>query len=223
MVFHGLVIFWRENWSVDRPEDLLSSRAAALVSRVSRLCRSMLARACTPPTKSEEKETARSLVPTLRVDFHCRVTFPARKWNGGNVWKATGKRESWTRFIFNEEAWPSKHCLYFIFARKSYVRTHGKITRQWKSTLSSDTDVRRSFSPLTLTVKFVVSRCAFCKLRRSFGFFLFSVNHPSGPRRKHMFTLTSVKGHGLWLVIGGFRSVWLFTVLLDLWSSCVGL
>ena len=39
------------------------------------------------------------------------------------------------------------------------------------------------------------------------GFFC-SVNRPSGPRRKHMFTLTSLKGHGLWFVIGGFRSVW---------------
>ena len=33
-----------------------SSRAAALVSRVSRLSRSTLARACTPLTTSEEKE-----------------------------------------------------------------------------------------------------------------------------------------------------------------------
>jgi len=37
------------------------------------------------------------------------------------------------------------------------------------------------------TAKFVVSRCAFGKLRRNFGFFC-SVNHRSGPRRKHMFT-----------------------------------
>ena len=35
--------------------------------------------------------------------------------------------------------------------------------------------------------KFVVSRCAFCKLQRNFGFFC-SVNHLSGPLRKHMFT-----------------------------------
>ena len=26
------------------------------------------------------------------------------------------------------------HCFYFIFARKIYLRTHVKITRQWKST-----------------------------------------------------------------------------------------
>ena len=37
------------------------------------------------------------------------------------------------------------------------------------------------------TAKFVLSRCAFCKLRRNFGFFC-SVNHLSGPLRKHMFT-----------------------------------
>ena len=39
-----------------RAVSLSSSRAAALVSRVSRLCRSTLARSCTPLTKSEEKE-----------------------------------------------------------------------------------------------------------------------------------------------------------------------
>ena len=33
--------------------------------------------------------------------------------------------------------------------------------------------------------KFVVSRCAFCKLRRNCGFFCF-VNHLSGPFRKYM-------------------------------------
>ena len=38
-----------------------------------------------------------------------------------------------------------------------------------------------------LIAKFVVSRCAFCKLRRNFGFFC-SINHLSGPNRKHMFT-----------------------------------
>ena len=30
-----------------------------------------------------------------------------------------------------------RHCLYSIYARIIYVRTHGKITRQWKSTFSS--------------------------------------------------------------------------------------
>ena len=40
------------------------------------------------------------------------------------------KRESWARFNFYVYAWPSMHCLYFI-----YARTQVKITRQWKSTL----------------------------------------------------------------------------------------
>ena len=35
--------------------------------------------------------------------------------------------------------------------------------------------------------KFVVSRCAFFKLQRNFGFFCY-VNHHSGPLRKHIFT-----------------------------------
>ena len=39
-----------------------------------------------------------------------------------------------------------------------------------------------------------------------FGFFC-SINHLSRPLRKHMFTCTSSKSHGLWLVIGEFWSV----------------
>ena len=30
-------------------------------------------------------------------------------------------RESWARFNFYVYAWPSIHCLYFIYARKNYV------------------------------------------------------------------------------------------------------
>ena len=39
----------------------------------------------------------------------------------------------------------------------------------------------------SIIAKFVVSRSAFCKLRRNFGSFC-SVNHLSGPLRKQMFT-----------------------------------
>ena len=37
--------------------------------------------------------------------------------------------------------------------------------------------------------------------------FFAAVNHLNGPLGKQNFTLTGSKGHGLWLVIGGFRSV----------------
>ena len=74
-------------------------------------------------------------------------------------------------------------------------------------------DARRNFTLkrpwrfVSLVIaKFVVSRCAFCKLGGNFGFFC-SLNHLNGPIRKHMFTCTSSKGHGSWFVIGGFRSV----------------
>ena len=43
-------------------------------------------------------------------------------------------------------------------------------------------------------------------LYRAVGFFC-SVNHLSGPLRKYMFTCSSSKGHGLWFVICGFRTV----------------
>ena len=48
-----------------------------------------------------------------------------------------------TSLNFHVYAWPFIHCLYFIYARKFYVRTDGKITRQWKSTLR-----QLSFDPL---------------------------------------------------------------------------
>ena len=57
-----------------------------------------------------------------------------------------------------------------------------------------------------LTVKFVESHFVLCKLRRNFRFFC-SFNHHSGPLRKHMFTFTSSKGHGLWFMSSGFQSV----------------
>ena len=44
---------------------------------------------------------------------------------------------------------PFIHCLYFICERKFYARTHGKITRQWKSTLTLITIV----SALTPIIK----------------------------------------------------------------------
>ena len=40
---------------------------------------------------------------------------------------------------------------------------------------------------LLFITKFVVSHCAFCKLRRNFGFFC-SVSYLSGPLRKHILT-----------------------------------
>ena len=46
------------------------------------------------------------------------------------------KTRDLARFNCNFYAWPSIQCLYFIYARKIYVRTHGKITRQLKFTLA---------------------------------------------------------------------------------------
>ena len=43
------------------------------------------------------------------------------------------------------------------------------------------------FYNMIFIAKFVVSRCAFWKLRRNFGFFC-SLNHRCGPLRKHKFT-----------------------------------
>ena len=51
---------------------------------------------------------------TVKVDFHHRA------------------------LNFHVCAWPFIHCLLFIYTRKFYVCSHGKITRQWKSTLTLD-------------------------------------------------------------------------------------
>ena len=50
--------------------------------------------------------------------------------------KAASERESWAKFNLYLYARRSIHCLYFIYARRIYVRTHVKITLQWESTLS---------------------------------------------------------------------------------------
>ena len=44
-------------------------------------------------------------------------------------------KHNWTLLNCYVYAWPFIHYLYFIYARKFYVRSHGKITRQRKSTL----------------------------------------------------------------------------------------
>ena len=41
------------------------------------------------------------------------------------------KRNSWGRFTFYVREWHSMHYLYFIYARKMYVRMYVKITRQY--------------------------------------------------------------------------------------------
>ena len=70
--------FWRRETGEAR---LFSSRAAALVSRVSRLCCSTLARECTPLTKSEEKE--RLLAVYVDFKYFSKSSFlsngPAKK------------------------------------------------------------------------------------------------------------------------------------------------
>ena len=56
-------------------EGARQGRHNALVSRVSRLRRSTLARACTPLTKSEEKERllAGHIVPSWQISFACEL------------------------------------------------------------------------------------------------------------------------------------------------------
>ena len=45
------------------------------------------------------------------------------------------RRSRWTSLNFYVYAWPFIYWLYFIYARKFYVLSRGKMRRQWKSTL----------------------------------------------------------------------------------------
>ena len=69
--------------------------------------------------------------PPRNFSIRTHINFTRLKKNRGYVWKATHKRKSWTSLNYYVYAWPFIHCLYCI-----YVRSHGKITRQWKSTLT---------------------------------------------------------------------------------------
>ena len=66
------------------------------------------------------------------MEIHLKGWFPlsrnfcVRKWNRGDVWNATRKRKSWARFNFHVYAWSSIHCLYFIYARKTYVHAYSR-------------------------------------------------------------------------------------------------
>ena len=74
--------------------------------------------------------------PPRNFSVRTHVNFTPVKRNRGYVWKATRKRKSWTSLNSYVYAWPFIHCLYFIYVRKIYQRSQGKITRQWKSTLT---------------------------------------------------------------------------------------
>jgi len=57
----------------------------------------------------------------------------------------------------------SIHCLFFIYARKFYVRSHGKIMRQWKSILRSK--IRRDWYTIYYSGTFIT--CDFLGYPRS--------------------------------------------------------
>ena len=62
-----------------------------------------------------------------------------------------------------------------------------------------------------LTTLFINTRILKFKRQLTFAFFA-AVNHLSGALRKQRLNSTSSKGHGLWFVIGGFRSVFIVSV-----------
>ena len=89
------------------------------------------------------------------------------------------------------------------FFAKSFL---SKIIVQWINSFPTPQCGFFNLFESYLTVYFVVSHRVLCKLWRNFRFFC-SVNHDSGPLRKHMFTFTNWKGHGFWFMSSGVRSV----------------
>ena len=90
------------------------------------------------PDRSRKQATFVSRVPV-----HCITPFCSDAPNlypPCYVWTVMRERESWARFNFYFYTWPFIHCLYFIYARKIYVRSHGKITWQCKSTLTQPSE-----------------------------------------------------------------------------------
>ena len=79
----------------------------------------------------------------------------------------------------------------------------------WYYTLVKDLigQLRRDvIGRLSVTALFTDMRILKFKSQLTIAFFA-AVNHLNGPLRKQNSTLTGSKGHGLWSVIGGFRSV----------------
>ena len=73
-------------------------------------------------------------------------------------------------------------------------KSHAEFPSHNKNFQEAQNDITRKIERLVLNTplnpylaKFFVSRCAFGKVQRNFGFFC-SVNHLSGPLRKHIFT-----------------------------------
>ena len=88
----------------------------------------------------------------VKVDFHCYATMEIHlKWNRSNLWKAARKIKSWARFNFYVYAWPSMHCLFFIYAPTRNI----KVTRQWKYILTrwDWTELLNKMPGLSKTIK----------------------------------------------------------------------
>ena len=65
---------------------------------------------------------------------------------------STRKSKTRNSLNFHVYAWSFIHCLYFIYACKFYVRSHEKITRQWKSSFTLSFPVARTVPIDTISV-----------------------------------------------------------------------
>ena len=111
----------------------------------------------------------------------------------------------------------------FRYLRLRYiVTTDGKDGHDWKSKKSSQLFQVLILCPQKkssqvfawITALFTNMQIVKFKSQLTIAFFA-AVNHLNGPLRKQNFTLKGSKGHGLWLVIGGFRSVLCVSVFQD--------
>jgi len=99
----------------------------------------------------------------------------------------------------------------FTFVIRSWWKITVNIVSTVLQSLWRKVVVLKACKQALFTAFFINTRILKFKSQLTFAFFA-AVNHLSGPLRKQKFTSTSSKGHGLWLVIGGFRSVLCFSV-----------
>ena len=134
-----------------------------------------------------------------------------------NLAVSTGWPHYRGRFKFNflsQPEWQMHHTSHSHFLNRSrsanvtygVVVTTVLIKKTTGMSISRYCNCKWNFSLVQFTALFTNMRIRKFKSQLTIAFFA-AVNHLNGPLKKHNFTLTDSKSHGLWFVIGGFRSI----------------
>ena len=98
-------------------------------------------------------------------------------------------------------------CTYFVWFELISLSENMSIKQERVLMFPSGPDISFFYSKsCCFTALFTNMRILKFKSQLTIAFFI-AVSHLKEPLRKQNFTLTGSKGHGLWCVIGGFRSL----------------